>query len=82
MTVLSTMLAGLSFPTCLMNASGAGSGTQAVSGLSHGEDTQGALSRGAKSVHVGSALMKAGPAAFACLQQQLTAAPTTREVGA
>jgi dihydroorotate dehydrogenase len=38
------------------------------------KDAQEALRRGAKAVQIGSALMKEGPAVFACIQQELSAA--------
>jgi dihydroorotate dehydrogenase (fumarate) len=46
----------------------------AVGGVSNGKDAHGALSRGAKAVQIGSALMKEGPGAFARIQQELSAA--------
>ena len=45
----------------------------AVGGVSNGKDAQGALSRGAKAVQIGSALMKEGPGVFARLQSELLA---------
>jgi len=44
-----------------------------VGGVSNGKDAHGALSRGAKAVQIGSALMKEGPGVFACIQQELIA---------
>jgi dihydroorotate dehydrogenase len=41
----------------------------------------GALSRGAKAVQIGSALMKEGPGAFARIQQELTTERTAHETG-
>jgi dihydroorotate dehydrogenase len=79
MTLLSTTLEGFSFPSCWIHASGACSGTQAVASLSNGEDGHGALSRGAKAVHIGSSLTKAGPAVFARLQQKVSVTPGRRE---
>ena len=54
----------------------------AVGGISNGKDAQGALSRGAKAVQIGSALMKEGPAVFARVQQELTAERGMHETGA
>ena len=48
----------------------------AVGGVSTGKDAQGALSRGAKAVQIGSALMQEGPGVFARIQQELIAAQT------
>jgi dihydroorotate dehydrogenase (fumarate) len=53
----------------------------AVGGVSNGKDAHGALSRGAKAVQIGSALMKDGPGAFARIQQELTTERTTDEPG-
>jgi dihydroorotate dehydrogenase len=44
----------------------------AVGGVSNGKDAHGALSRGAKAVQIGSALMKEGPGAFARIQHELS----------
>jgi Dihydroorotate dehydrogenase len=132
MTGLSTTLAGIPSPSCLLNATGAWSGMRgelrelaasatgavgrasellrrhrvdafvchtpqlavfvpalggaldliAVGGVSNGKDAQGALSRGAKAVQVGSALMKEGPGVFARIQQKLITERTTHESGA
>jgi dihydroorotate dehydrogenase (fumarate) len=49
----------------------------AVGGVSSGKDAHGPLSRGAKAVQIGSALMKEGPGVFARIQQELIAAQTT-----
>ena len=54
----------------------------AVGGVSNGKDAQGALSRGAKAVQIGSALMKEGPAVFARIQQELGAERTTHATDA
>jgi dihydroorotate dehydrogenase (fumarate) len=54
----------------------------AVGGVSTGKDVRGALSRGAKAVQIGSALMKEGPAVFARIEQELNAERTTLETGA
>ena len=54
----------------------------AVGGVSNGKDAQGALSRGARAVQIGSALMKEGPAVFARIQQELSAERATPEAGA
>jgi dihydroorotate dehydrogenase len=119
-TVLSTTLAGIPFPLCVMNAAGAWSGTHeelrglaasatgavviktsitqarmefepaiggaldliAVGGVANGQEAQGALSRGAKAVQIGSALMKEGPGVFARIQQELSAVRTMPETGA
>jgi dihydroorotate dehydrogenase (fumarate) len=54
----------------------------AVGGVANGQDAQGALSRGAKAVQIGSALMKEGPGVFAHIQQEMSAVRTTRETGA
>jgi dihydroorotate dehydrogenase (fumarate) len=43
----------------------------AVGGVSSGKDVRSALSRGAKAVQIGSALMKEGPGVFARLQSEL-----------
>jgi dihydroorotate dehydrogenase (fumarate) len=48
----------------------------AVGGVSNGKDAQGALSRGAKAVQIGSALMKEGPSVFARIQRELLAEQT------
>jgi dihydroorotate dehydrogenase (fumarate) len=53
----------------------------AVGGVSNGRDAQGALSRGAKAVQIGSALMKEGPEVFARIQQELSAERTTHATG-
>jgi dihydroorotate dehydrogenase (fumarate) len=53
----------------------------AVGGVSNGKDTHGALSRGAKAVQIGSALMKEGPEVFARIQQELSAERTTHATG-
>jgi dihydroorotate dehydrogenase (fumarate) len=53
----------------------------AVGGVSNGKDAQGALSRGAKAVQIGSALMKEGPEVFARIQQELSAERTTHATG-
>jgi dihydroorotate dehydrogenase (fumarate) len=53
----------------------------AVGGVSNGKDAHGALSRGAKAVQIGSALMKEGPRAFARIQQELTTERTAHETG-
>jgi hypothetical protein len=45
------------------------------------KDAHGALSRGAKAVQIGSALMKEGPGAFARIQQELTTERTAHETG-
>jgi dihydroorotate dehydrogenase (fumarate) len=50
----------------------------AVGGVSNGKDAHGALSRGAKAVQIGSALMKEGPGVFARIQQELIAERATR----
>lgn len=50
----------------------------AVGGVSNGKDVHGALSRGAKAVQIGSALMKEGPGVFARIQQEFIAERTTR----
>lgn len=50
----------------------------AVGGVSNGKDAHGALSRGAKAVQIGSALMKEGPGVFARIQQELIAEQATR----
>jgi dihydroorotate dehydrogenase len=47
--------------------------------VSNGKDAHGALSRGAKAVQIGSALMREGPGAFARIQQELTAERMARE---
>jgi dihydroorotate dehydrogenase len=54
----------------------------AVGGVSNGKGAQGALRRGAKAVQIGSALVKEGPAVFARLQRELSAADTVYEAGA
>ena len=54
----------------------------AVGGVSNGKDAQGALSRGAKAVQIGSALMKEGPGVFARIQQELSAERAAHETGA
>jgi dihydroorotate dehydrogenase len=54
----------------------------AVGGIGNGQDAQGALSRGAKAVQIGSALMKEGSGVFARIQQELSAMRTMRETGA
>jgi dihydroorotate dehydrogenase (fumarate) len=51
----------------------------AVGGVSNGKDAHGALSRGAKAVQIGSALMKEGPGVFARMQQELSAERTMHE---
>jgi len=50
----------------------------AVGGVSTGKDAQAALTRGAKAVQIGSALMKEGPGVFTRLQQELSAARTAQ----
>jgi dihydroorotate dehydrogenase (fumarate) len=50
----------------------------AVGGVSTGKDAQVALTRGAKAVQIGSALMKEGPGVFIRLQQELSAARTAQ----
>jgi dihydroorotate dehydrogenase (fumarate) len=52
----------------------------AVGGVSNGKDAQAALSRGAKAMQIGSALMKEGPGVFARLQQELIAERSTNEI--
>jgi dihydroorotate dehydrogenase len=47
----------------------------AVGGVSTGQEARSALSRGAKAVQIGSALMKEGPVVFARLQQEMEAGP-------
>ena len=54
----------------------------AVGGVSNGKDAQAALSRGAKAVQIGSALMKEGPGVFARIQQELSAQRTPHDTGA
>jgi dihydroorotate dehydrogenase (fumarate) len=54
----------------------------AVGGVSSGKDAHGALSRGAKAVQIGSALMKEGPAVFTRIQQELSAERTTHQADA
>jgi dihydroorotate dehydrogenase (fumarate) len=54
----------------------------AVGGVSNGKDAQGALSRGAKAVQIGSALMKEGPGVFARIQQELSAERVAHETDA
>jgi dihydroorotate dehydrogenase len=80
MPAFSTTLAGIPFPSCLMNASGAWSGTHDE--LRDFKDAQGALRRGAKAVQIGSALMKEGPGVFAHIEQELSAERTTHAGGA
>jgi dihydroorotate dehydrogenase (fumarate) len=53
----------------------------AVGGVANGKGAQEALRRGAKAVQIGSALMKEGPAVFARLQRELSAADTAYEAG-
>jgi dihydroorotate dehydrogenase (fumarate) len=54
----------------------------AVGGVSNGKDAHGALSRGAKAVQIGSALMREGPGVFARLEQELSAERTVHEAEA
>jgi dihydroorotate dehydrogenase (fumarate) len=54
----------------------------AVGGVSNGKDAHEALRRGAKAVQIGSALMKEGPAVFARMQQELSAAAIVYETSA
>ncbi|MBI3329393.1 MAG: hypothetical protein HYZ81_22155 [Nitrospinae bacterium] len=53
-----------------------------VGGISSGRDAQAALTRGAKAVQIGSALMKEGPAVFARLRSELEAESATHQAGA
>ncbi len=52
-----------------------------VGGVSIGQEAQVALTRGAKAVQIGSALMKEGPGVFARLRRELEAARTTQRPG-
>jgi dihydroorotate dehydrogenase (fumarate) len=54
----------------------------AVGGVSNGKDARGALSRGAKAVQIGSALMKEGPGVFGRIRQELSAERTMHETDA
>jgi dihydroorotate dehydrogenase len=54
----------------------------AVGGVSNGKDAQGALSRGAKAVQIGSALMTEGPGVFARVQRELSVERTAPGTGA
>jgi dihydroorotate dehydrogenase (fumarate) len=54
----------------------------AVGGISNGKDAHGALSRGAKAVQIGSALMQEGPGVFARIQQELIAERAIHETSA
>ena len=63
-------------------AIGGGLDLIAVGGVSNGKDTQEALTRGAKAVQIGSALMKEGPGVFARIEQELRAEQTTHATDA
>ncbi len=54
----------------------------AVGGVANGREAHGALSRGAKAVQIGSALMQEGPGVFARIQQELIAERAIHETGA
>jgi dihydroorotate dehydrogenase len=89
MTVLSTTLAGIPFPSCVMNASGAWSGTheelRELAASATGAvviKTATTQARVEKVQRFGSALMREGPGVFARIQQELSAMRTMRETGA